>query len=98
MTLCQAGTHERCERTCELLNHPGESINNIDKDCLNDIMHTEDRCRKCSTALLSINDDGEAVFSQRTTLRDGDTLMIPELFPGWEISITNLWPAVYEEQ
>ena len=45
---------------------------------------------------LSINDDGEAVLPQHTTLRDGDTLTIPELFPGWEISIDNLWPAVYE--
>ncbi|SRR5260370_6469438 len=31
-----------------------------------------------------------------TTLRDGDTLTIPELFPGLEISITSLWPPVYE--
>ena len=35
-------------------------------------------------------------MSQRTTLRDGDTLIIPELFPGWEIPITSLWPVVYE--
>src|SRR5438067_7090230 len=33
---------------------------------------------------------------QVTTLRDGDTLTIPELFPGWEIPITSLWPIVYE--
>ncbi len=35
-------------------------------------------------------------ISQGTTLRDGDTLSIPELFPGWEIPITSLWPVVYE--
>jgi len=29
-------------------------------------------------------------------LVDGDTLIIPELFPGWEIPITSLWPPVYE--
>jgi Uma2 family endonuclease len=34
--------------------------------------------------------------SQVTTLRDGDTLTIPELFPGWEIAIASLWPPVYE--
>jgi Uma2 family endonuclease len=34
--------------------------------------------------------------SQGTTLRDDDTLSIPELFPGWEIPITSLWPVVYE--
>ena len=45
---------------------------------------------------LSIDDDGEAVLPQYITLRDGDTLTIPELFPGWEIPITSLWPAVYE--
>ena len=33
---------------------------------------------------------------QMTTMRDGDTLTIPELFPGWEIPITSLWPVVYE--
>lgn len=33
---------------------------------------------------------------QKTTLRDDDTLTIPELFPGWEVAITRLWPAVYE--
>ena len=38
---------------------------------------------------------GEPV-SQVTTLRDGDTLTIPELFPGWEIPVASLWPPVYE--
>jgi Uma2 family endonuclease len=38
---------------------------------------------------------GEPV-SQETTLRDGDTLTIPELFPGWEIPVASLWPPVYE--
>src|SRR6266852_9653257 len=33
---------------------------------------------------------------QMTTIRDGDTLAIPELFPDWEIPITSLWPVVYE--
>jgi Uma2 family endonuclease len=33
---------------------------------------------------------------QMTTIRDGDTLAIPELFPGWEIPITSLWPVEYE--
>lgn len=38
----------------------------------------------------------EELFPQVTTLRDGDTLTIPELFPGLEIPITSLWPPVYE--
>jgi Uma2 family endonuclease len=40
-------------------------------------------------------DTGEPV-SQITTLRDGDTLTISELFPGWEIPVAALWPPVYE--
>ncbi len=42
------------------------------------------------------SDDREDVVLQKTTLRDDDTLTIPELFPGWEIAITRLWPTVYE--
>jgi len=33
---------------------------------------------------------------QKVVIQDGDTLSIPELFPGWEIPITNLWPLEYE--
>ena len=40
-------------------------------------------------------DSGEPI-PPVTTLRDGDTLTIPELFPGLEIPITSLWPPVYE--
>lgn len=29
-------------------------------------------------------------------LKDGDTLTVPELFPGWEVPIVNLWPLVFE--
>ena len=45
---------------------------------------------------LSKNVDSGDPIPQATTLRDGDTLSIPELFPGWEIPITSLWPPVYE--
>ena len=45
---------------------------------------------------LSKNADSGDPIPQVTTLRDGDTLSVPELFPGWEIPITSLWPAVYE--
>ncbi len=43
-----------------------------------------------------ITSDDEEVVPQKTTLRDDDILTIPELFPGWEVAITRLWPAVYE--
>jgi Uma2 family endonuclease len=45
---------------------------------------------------LRNNTDGEESLPAGTTLRDGETLSIPELFPGWEIPITSLWPPVYE--
>lgn len=35
---------------------------------------------------------GEAV-----TLGNEDTLTIPELFPGWELPIVELWPPVFDE-
>ena len=40
--------------------------------------------------------DREEAMLQKTTLRDDDILALPDLFPGWEIAITKLWPAVYE--
>src|SRR3989442_8074155 len=39
---------------------------------------------------LSKNADSGDPNPQATTLRDGDTLSIPELIPGWEIPITSL--------
>lgn len=29
-------------------------------------------------------------------LNDTDTLTIPELFPGWELSVSEIWPPVFE--
>ena len=40
-------------------------------------------------------ESGEAI-PQGTILHNGDTLTIPDLFPGWEIPITSLWPSEYE--
>ena len=28
-------------------------------------------------------------------LSDGDTLTFPELLPGWEANVTDLWPLVF---
>ena len=30
------------------------------------------------------------------TLCDGDTLIVPELLPGWELTISELWPPVFD--
>jgi Uma2 family endonuclease len=48
-----------------------------------------------SNGLSKDVESGEAI-AQGTTLHDGDSLTIPDLFPGWEIPITSLWPSVYE--
>lgn len=40
--------------------------------------------------------EGEEVIFPITILQDGDTLTIPDLFPGWELPIDSLWPPVYE--
>jgi Uma2 family endonuclease len=45
---------------------------------------------------LSKDTEGEEVILPGRTLRDGETLTIPDLFPGWEIPITSLWPPVFE--
>ena len=48
-----------------------------------------------SSGLSKDAESGEAI-PLGTTLHNGDTLTIPELFPGWEVPITSLWPPVYE--
>ena len=34
--------------------------------------------------------------AQPVVLRDGDTISIPQLLPGWEIAVTELWPIDFE--
>jgi Uma2 family endonuclease len=48
-----------------------------------------------SSGLSKDAESGESI-PQKTTLRDGDVLTVPELFPGWEVPIMSLWPPVYE--
>lgn len=31
------------------------------------------------------------------TLRDGDVLTLPDLLPGWEVQVSELWSPVFEE-
>lgn len=32
------------------------------------------------------------------TLRDGDRLMIPDLLPGWSVTVSELWSPVFDEE
>ena len=34
--------------------------------------------------------------AEPVVLRDGDTISIPELLPGWEVAVTELWPIDFE--
>lgn len=34
--------------------------------------------------------------SEPTVLSNTDTLTIPELFPGWELPVSEIWPPVFE--
>lgn len=45
---------------------------------------------------LGTQDESDEFPTQKVMLHDGDTLSIPDLFPGWEIPITSLWPLEYE--
>ncbi|HIK32160.1 MAG TPA: Uma2 family endonuclease [Oscillatoriales cyanobacterium M59_W2019_021] len=52
---------------------------------------------------LLVDPDRETVAVYRSTgepikLGNGDILTLPELLPGWELSISELWPPVYEDE
>jgi Uma2 family endonuclease len=40
----------------------------------------------------------EVLYSEKepVILRDGDVLTIPDLLPGWEVEISDLWPAEFD--
>ncbi len=33
---------------------------------------------------------------EKQVLGDGDILTMPELLPGWEVAVSDLWPLVFE--
>ena len=36
--------------------------------------------------------------SESTIFNNGDILTLPELFPGWELAISELWPPIFTEE
>ncbi|NES70320.1 MAG: Uma2 family endonuclease, partial [Okeania sp. SIO2D1] len=51
---------------------------------------------------ILVDPDEETLTVYRPTgkpieLTNNDILTIPELFPGWEISISELWPPIFDE-
>ena len=52
---------------------------------------------------IAIDPDAETVKIYRSTgepqiLQNGDILTIPELFPGWELPVSELWPPIFTEE
>ena len=52
---------------------------------------------------IAIDPDAEIVKIYRSTgepqiLQNGDILTIPELFPGWELPVSELWPPIFTEE
>jgi Uma2 family endonuclease len=52
---------------------------------------------------ILIDPDEETVTVYRhqgepTILNNGDILTLPELFPGWELAISELWPPIFTEE
>ena len=52
---------------------------------------------------LLIDPDEETVTIYRSTgeptvLGNGDNLTVPELFPGWELPVSELWPPIFTEE
>ena len=52
---------------------------------------------------IAIDPDEETVTIYRSTgeptiLANGDILTVPELFPGWELSVSELWPPIFTEE
>ncbi|NJL38235.1 MAG: Uma2 family endonuclease [Leptolyngbyaceae cyanobacterium RM2_2_4] len=50
---------------------------------------------------ILINPDNHTVNLYRSgeaveTLGDGDILTLPDLLPGWEVAVSDLWPPVFE--
>jgi Uma2 family endonuclease len=52
---------------------------------------------------ILIDPDEETVTIYRSTgeptvLGNGDILTVPELFPGWELPVSELWPPIFTEE
>ena len=52
---------------------------------------------------IAIDPDAETVKIYCSTgepqiLQNGDILTIPELFPGWELPVSELWPPIFTEE
>ncbi|MEG3858540.1 Uma2 family endonuclease [Microcoleus sp. herbarium12] len=83
-------------------------------DLVVEIKSQSDRIKAIETKVLKfielgavvgilIDPDEETVAIYRSTgepiiLANGDILTVPELFPGWELPVSELWPPIFTEE
>ncbi|MBO1047423.1 MAG: Uma2 family endonuclease [Dolichospermum sp. DEX182a] len=83
-------------------------------DLVVEIKSQSDRIKPLATKILNliklgavmgilIDPDEETVTVYRhqgepTILNNGDILTLPELFPGWELAVSELWPPIFTEE
>ncbi|MDM3862688.1 MAG: Uma2 family endonuclease [Aphanizomenon gracile PMC644.10] len=83
-------------------------------DLVVEIKSQSDRIKPLVTKILNfvelgavmgilIDPDEETVTVYRhqgepTILNNGDILTLPELFPGWELAVSELWPPIFTEE
>ncbi|MBE9251875.1 Uma2 family endonuclease [Dolichospermum sp. LEGE 00240] len=83
-------------------------------DLVVEIKSQSDRIKPVVTKILNfirlgavmgilIDPDEETVTVYRhqgepTILNNGDILTLPELFPGWELAVSELWPPIFTEE
>ena len=83
-------------------------------DLVVEIKSQSDRIKPLVTKILNfitlgavigilIDPDEETVTVYRhqgepTILNNGDILTVPELFPGWELAVSELWPPIFTEE
>ena len=83
-------------------------------DLVVEIKSQRDRIKPLVTKILNfinlgavigilIDPDEETVTVYRhqgepTILNNGDILTLPELFPGWELAVSELWPPIFTEE
>ncbi|NJN85558.1 MAG: Uma2 family endonuclease [Leptolyngbyaceae cyanobacterium SL_7_1] len=96
----------------ERLRRSPRSFAELAPDLMVEVKSPTDSARKLEGKILDflalgtkvgilINPDNRTVRVYRTgeatvTLQDGEMLTIPELLPGWEVAVSDLWSPVFE--
>ena len=98
--------------TAERLRRSPRSFAELAPDLMVEVKSPTDSVSKLETKILSflemgtrvgilVNPDDRTVKLYRTgqetvVLKDGDSLTVPELLPGWEVAVLELWSPVFE--